>query len=222
MDQQQEQQRQGAGGPTDDLAPTTPPPAPPQQRSTAFRWWMLLVVLLLSVSLDQWSKHWAQTELQTLPGRSITLVPGYAGFTYVRNPGAAWGFLARSDVSFRRPFFLGMTVLAMIFMGVIFVRLEESQRWLLWALALILSGALGNFIDRLRFNYVVDFIDLHLEGRFYWPKFNIADVAITVGVVMLLLEMVAGPWWRRRAARKGAAGGARGEEPLPPDAAGEG
>lgn len=183
-------------------------PSEAQRRAfTRAKWIILILVALVAVGLDQWSKHWAQTELQHRPHRRITVVEGYFNFSYVRNPGAAWGFLAKADESFRKPFFIGISVAAMVFILYLFIKLEVGQYLMLYALALVMGGALGNFIDRLRYNYVVDFIDVHLEQRFRWPTFNVADIAISIGVVLLFAEMLLMPiLYRRRQRAFGLAG----------------
>jgi len=179
------------------------PPALPSRGPLPWRgkWLVLLGVTLAVVALDQWSKRWAHQDLRQRAGRRMVLVEGYLDLAYVRNPGAAWGFLARADESFRRPFFVAISVVAMGFILYLFRRLERGQILLLWALSLVMGGAVGNFIDRLRQNYVVDFIDFHVEQRFKWPTFNVADIAISIGVGLLLLEMFLLPWLRRRGAR---------------------
>jgi signal peptidase II len=169
------------------------------------KWVVLLAVVLVVVAADQLTKHWAHEELQHRPGGRITVVEGYAAFAYIRNPGAAWGFLARAHESFRQPFFLGISVLAMLFILYIHWRLEPGQLLLLVALSLVMGGAIGNFIDRLRFNFVVDFIKVHWRHRYEWPTFNVADIAITVGVILLFAEMLLGPYLRRRRLRAAAA-----------------
>ena len=176
------------------------------------KWVVLIAVVLVVVAADQLTKHWAHEELQRRPGGRITVIEGYAAFAYIRNPGAAWGFLARAHESFRQPFFLGISVLAMLFILYIHWRLEPGQRLLLAALSLVMGGALGNFIDRLRFNFVVDFIKVHWRHRYEWPTFNIADIAITVGVILLFAEMLLGPYLRRRRLRAAAAADPGGEQ----------
>ena len=171
------------------------------------KWVALAVVTLVSVSADQWSKHWAQTDLQHRVTRRVTLVEGYLAFSYVRNPGAAWGFLARADERFRRPFFICVSIAAMLFILHLFYKLERGQTVMLSALSLVMGGAIGNFIDRLRYDYVVDFIDFHVKQHFRWPTFNVADIAITVGVFFLFFEMFATPWLARRRQRAAAAAG---------------
>jgi signal peptidase II len=185
---------------TSDVASSTEEPAP---RPWPARWIYLLLITLAVGAADQVSKQWAQYDLQ--PVRQQRVLKGYVKFnlTYVRNPGAAWGFLARSDESFRRPFFLVISCVAMVFILYLFLRLLHGQVLLMTALALVMGGAVGNFIDRIRYNYVVDFLDFRVGG-FKWPTFNVADVAITVGVIFLFAEMFLLPWVRRRAQNKAA------------------
>ncbi|MBW2733532.1 MAG: signal peptidase II [Deltaproteobacteria bacterium] len=181
-----------------DTPPTeeTTPPEKDSSEDVAQRWatrgaWIfLLVVTVILTVADQWSKHWAHHSLRQDHGGSMVIArteEAAFAFSYVRNHGAAWGFLANADESFRRPFFFIISLLAMGFILYLFSRVRLGQRMLALALALVLSGALGNFIDRVRFGYVVDFIDVRY-GTFRWPTFNVADIAISVGVAFLLLE----------------------------------
>jgi signal peptidase II len=196
MDQASEHQP----GPGQSPPPPVAAPAPPWRG----KWLALAIITVVCVGLDQGTKHWAQTDLQHRLTRHVTLIDGYLKLSYVRNPGAAWGFLARSHRSFRRPFFIGISIVAMLFILYLFRRLEPGQRLMMTALSLVMGGAIGNFIDRIRFNYVVDFIDFHVQRRFKWPTFNVADIAITVGVALLFLEMFVLPRLRRRRQRAAA------------------
>jgi len=164
------------------------------------KWIALVIITVVAVGLDQWSKHWAENDLQHRLTRRVTLIDGYLALTYVRNPGAAWGFLAGSHESFRRPFFVTISVVAMVFILYLFLRLQRGQRLMMMALSLVMGGAIGNFIDRIRFNYVVDFIDFHVRRSFKWPTFNVADIAISVGVALLFIEMFVMPRRRRKRA----------------------
>ena len=122
-------------------------------------------------------------------GRTI-VSESFWSFVYAENPGAAWSFLRDAPEWFRTPFFLLVSVAAMVFIVVYFRRTEPQQRSLRLALALVYGGALGNFFDRVRLGYVIDFIDWHWYGRFTWPTFNVADSAITVGVVIMAADML--------------------------------
>ena len=183
---------------------------PARAARAAFRrraWLTLLLIALAVTVLDQASKHWAQHTLRAAPQGRITVLDDYFVLSYVRNPGAAWGFLAHTSEQYRHPFFLGISLAAMLFILYIHSRLEPGQRLLLVAISLVMGGAVGNFLDRLRLRYVIDFIELHWRHRYHWPTFNVADMAISIGVVLLLLEMVFGPAARRRRTRRAAGGG---------------
>jgi len=129
-------------------------------------------------------------------GRQIQVVRDFWQFQYTQNRGAAWGFLSRSGEKFRVPFFHLVSVAAVIFIFSYYRKLSTEQRYLQIALALVLGGALGNAICRLLRGYVIDFIDWHWfdplwrRPSLHWPTFNVADSAITVGLLMLVLEMI--------------------------------
>ena len=116
---------------------------------------------------------------------SFVVVEGFFSITHVRNPGAAFGFLAGAPPLFRYLFFIAITVaaIALILYYLHSSRIEEPS--LVSALALILAGAVGNLIDRIRFGEVVDFLDVYI-GSYHWPAFNVADSAITVGAGVLM------------------------------------
>ena len=120
----------------------------------------------------------------------VEVVHDYWNHKYVENPGAAWGLLAGVSDEFRIPFFHLVSVVAILFIGMFYRRLEEDQRVLAVALSLVLGGAVGNYIDRLARNYVIDFIDWHWRNRpeLHWPTFNVADLGICVGVGLMLAE----------------------------------
>ena len=111
-------------------------------------------------------------------GDTITIIPHLLHFTYVRNPGAAFGLLP-----YRTFFFVAVTLIVVVFMLVYYRALPESFNVLRTALALQLGGALGNLIDRLRFGQVIDFIDV----KFFPPVFNLADSAIVIGVGIFII-----------------------------------
>jgi signal peptidase II len=115
---------------------------------------------------------------------SIPIVPSVS-LTYTRNPGAAFSLLADADPTFRRWFFLVVSAVALTLVTMFLRRVERGDWWTLAALSLILGGALGNLIDRLRHGEVIDFVDLYI-GRYHWPVFNVADSGITIGMLILL------------------------------------
>jgi signal peptidase II len=140
--------------------------------------WLGLAALV--VVFDQALKGWVRLKLPL--EESVEVVPGFS-LTHVRNPGAAFSFLASAS-GWQRWFLLGLAVVASCAILVWLWRLEEKKTLEGISLALILGGALGNFIDRARFGYVIDFLDLYYRS-WHWPAFNLADAAITLGVALL-------------------------------------
>ena len=143
----------------------------------------LTVVAGLIVILDQVSKLYVHTSFYL--GESIVVIPDYFNITYVRNPAAAFGILGSTPESFRKAFFLILPPLAMVLILYLMKSTPREDRWQVLALSLIFGGALGNYIDRLQFGFVVDFLDFHYKNLYAWPAFNVADMAIVVGSSIL-------------------------------------
>lgn len=116
------------------------------------------------------------------------MIRDFFSLTYVRNTGAAFGFLATANPNFRVPFFLVVPIVAMVVLGFLYRDLPQDAKWRSMALGLVSGGAIGNLIDRVRLGYVVDFLDFHYHTAYYFPAFNIADTAICFGVGILLLS----------------------------------
>lgn len=125
---------------------------------------------------------------------TVKVVDGFWSHRYVENPGAAWGVLRDASESVRVPFFLVLSLGAVVFILAFFRKLTDDQHLMIWSLSLVFGGAVGNLIDRLHLSYVVDFIDWYV-GSHHWPTFNVADAGITVGVGLLMVE------WLRDAIR---------------------
>ncbi|WP_460035189.1 signal peptidase II [Methylothermus subterraneus] len=140
-----------------------------------------LGVAAVVAALDQLTKIWIAARLPL--GQSVEVLPCFR-LTHVRNPGAAFSFLASAS-GWQRWLFLGLAVVAAGAILVWLWRLDERKPWEGVGLALILGGAIGNFIDRARFGYVIDFLDLYYQS-WHWPAFNLADAAITLGVALLM------------------------------------
>ncbi|MBI5015740.1 MAG: signal peptidase II [Deltaproteobacteria bacterium] len=147
------------------------------------------------VGLDQATKAWVRATLALYESRPV--VEGLFHLTYLRNPGAAFSFLANQPESFRRPFFLVVTAVALTVILVVVARLPRGRPWTLAALSLVFGGAVGNLIDRVRWGEVVDFLDVFWRTH-HWPPFNVADSAITVGMVLLIGEEIFGKKAGRR------------------------
>lgn len=129
---------------------------------------------------------WRQHPASDLP---ISVIDNFWHFRYVENPGSAWGFLSHVQSSIRTPFFLTIAAGAMVYVLLYYWRTAPQQHALRIGLALIFGGAAGNFFDRFRLGYVIDFIDWHYFDKAAWPTFNVADAAITTGVALLILDM---------------------------------
>jgi signal peptidase II len=138
----------------------------------------------LVILLDQASKLWV---LGSFHLGEILPVTDYFNLVLVFNSGAAFSFLASAG-GWQKWFFICLA-LAISAWLVVMIRRHAAERLLPLALTLVLGGALGNVIDRLRFDAVVDFLDFHLAG-WHWPAFNVADSAITVGVALLLWQQL--------------------------------
>lgn len=120
---------------------------------------------------------------------TVRVVDGFWNWRYVENPGAAWGLLATAPTSIRLPFFYLVSLGAIAFILWFFRRIGPDQTLLAVALSLVFGGAIGNFIDRLHLTYVIDFIDWYIATA-HWPTFNVADAGISVGVGLLILDMI--------------------------------
>ena len=147
---------------------------------TMLKW---LGLSLLVVILDQASKLAIAGSMQLF--QSIPIMPFFK-LTYVHNTGAAFSFLSEAG-GWQRWFF---AALALVISGIIAVwlaRLKHDETLLAVALSLVLGGAIGNLIDRLVYGYVIDFLDVYYQ-TWHWPAFNIADSAITIGVILMLME----------------------------------
>jgi signal peptidase II len=150
-------------------------------------YWIFSLVAVAVVILDQVTKYIVNTSM--LLHDSIPIINGLFNFTYVKNPGAAFGFLAGAPPFFRSVFFIGVTVAA-IMLILYYIRKTKTEEPLLTAsFSLIMGGAVGNLIDRVRFGEVIDFLDLYI-GPHHWPAFNIADSAISVGAILLIYDMI--------------------------------
>ncbi len=148
------------------------------------KWLWLSLVLFAG---DQASKLWVVANFDLYESKA--LLPSL-NFTYVHNTGAAFSFLSSAG-GWQRWFFVGIALVASITLTIWLSRLKSSERWMAMTLSLILGGAIGNLFDRISYGYVIDFIDVYYQ-TWHWPVFNIADCAISIGVVMMLLDTFRG------------------------------
>lgn len=185
----------------------------------AKRWRLLFTIAFVVFALDQVTKFLAVAELtrsfqldqaktfgakvgsfvssvklERIRERPHTVLREHLRFKYVENPGAAWGAFGGLPDNLRVPFFFGVSLVAVAAILLFYRRVPRDQRVVQVALALVLGGALGNFLDRILRGYVIDFIDLHWQNdpRLHWPTFNVADIGISVGVALLLSHTLFG------------------------------
>jgi signal peptidase II len=147
-------------------------------------YWVGSIIGLVLI-LDQATKYLVEKHISLY--ETITVVPGFFNLTHVRNRGAAFGILATVPGIWRSLFFVSVTIVAVAVIG--YLIKTATERWHIIAFSLIAGGAVGNLVDRLRYTEVVDFIQWYVKDH-YWPSFNIADSAISVGVALLVVDML--------------------------------
>jgi signal peptidase II len=188
---------------------TTPEGAPIERPTFVFFGIVAGVSLLADVSTKAWAEVVLSRRIFT-PEPSITLIKDHLTFTLAYNEGGAWGLLSDASETIRRPFFFAVSVLAVLFIVSLYSKLIKGQHSLTWGLPFVLGGALGNLSDRVTRNSVVDFIDYRADWVLamnrgiakalkyvgknwgltdHWPTFNIADVAICIGVGLMAVDM---------------------------------
>lgn len=146
-----------------------------------------LAVSLAVLFLDQWSKGLVTRTMEV--HQSKTIITDVFDLTYVRNTGAAFGLFASVDSSVKAILLNSIAVIVFLIVSAYALRSSHKSVRLQVGLALILGGAVGNLLDRVRFGYVVDFLDFSISGH-HWPAFNVADSAICIGVALLFLDML--------------------------------
>jgi len=120
---------------------------------------------------------------------SVTVIPRFFNITHIHNPGGAFGFMASQNSSVRNLLFLFLSSLAVCVVFYFYKNTPRTHPLLATGIALIFGGAIGNLIDRIRFGKVVDFLDFYI-GTYHWPAFNVADSAITVGIIIFIFHIL--------------------------------
>ena len=146
-----------------------------------------VAAIVTIVGLDQLTK---QIVRQTLPLHdTINLIPGFLDLTHVQNTGAAFGLLNAVEFSYKPAVMIGVATIALIAIAAYGAQLGFHERMARLGLALILGGAFGNLIDRAFVGHVLDFVDMYWGNAHFWA-FNVADAAITIGAILVLLDMI--------------------------------
>lgn len=144
---------------------------------------MEILIIILGLILDRFTKVWALNSLSKVP--EIVLVKDFFSFSYLENRGAAFGIFQNKIV-----FLTLITFIVMLAIVYYLIRYKPNSKLLRISLALILSGAIGNLIDRVGYKYVVDFIMLHYKEVYYFPTFNVADMLVVIGTVLLAIYLM--------------------------------
>jgi len=174
------------------------------------KWIWLFVIVIVVAGVDQVTKWWAANKLardtkgffpppcdpegpveervKKVSFSHIEVIKGLWDFRYVENCGGAFGFLSNQREKLRRPFFYISNIIAGAFLIYLLIKLREEEKLLLVAFSIILGGAVGNVLDRVRLGYVIDFIDWHIKEKARWPTFNFADAGITIGLILILFD----------------------------------
>lgn len=142
----------------------------------------LLAVSLTVIFLDQISKSWIEHDVSLY--QSLQVIPNFFHITHIKNTGGAFGILSDVKGLYFKTFFILFTFLTIGVVGFFYSKLKPNQNAPALGIALIIGGAIGNLIDRIRLGGVIDFIDVHYYSL-HWPAFNVADSAITIGSVLL-------------------------------------
>jgi signal peptidase II len=171
----------------------------------------LAIVTVVSLALDLGTKWWAlRTLTKTVPPDQTEATPievtSWLTFLLARNRGGAWGLLQNANETLRRPFFLIISAAAIVFVVYLYRKVHPRQHALRWGLPLVLGGAIGNLVDRVRYGWVIDFIDYRAAwvrllneqiARIspshavtdHWPTFNVADISICIGVGLMAVDI---------------------------------
>ena len=147
----------------------------------------LVIISGLIIIIDQITKL---VILRTiLPYHFVTVIPGFFNLTHIHNPGGAFGFLANQNSATFNIFFIIVSLSAICFVFYLYIKTPKTEPLLAAGFALILGGAIGNLIDRIGLGIVVDFLDFY-AGNLHWPAFNIADSAISIGIIIFLFHII--------------------------------
>ena len=139
--------------------------------------------------LDQVTKHLILAFMN--PHKSIQIIPGFFDLVYVMNKGGAFGIWSNQSPLFRGIIFISFSIVTILALGIIYFRSRQEYLTRL-GIAFLMGGAIGNLVDRLRWGMVVDFLDFYL-GSVHWPAFNVADMAICIGLGFILLDLLKNP-----------------------------
>jgi len=151
------------------------------------KYWVLLILCVAIIVMDQWTKDVVQQRLALY--QRVEVIQGFFNLTHVRNPGGAFGIFGGEKGGLGSWLFVLVSLVAIGSILFLLVKTKEGEKTLSFSFSLVLSGAVGNLIDRLRFGEVVDFLDFHLHS-YHWPAFNVADSAICIGIGLMAFDLL--------------------------------
>lgn len=151
------------------------------------KYWVLLILCVAIIATDQWTKGVVQQRLALY--QRVEVIQGFFNLTHVRNPGGAFGIFGGEKGGLGSWLFVVVSLVAIGSILFLFVKTREGEKTLSFSFSLVLSGAIGNLIDRLRFGEVVDFLDFYLYS-YHWPAFNVADSAICIGIGLMAFDLL--------------------------------
>ncbi len=151
------------------------------------KYWALFIICFCVLLADQWTKSMVQDRIPLY--HSVEVIRGVFNLTHVRNTGGAFGIFGGERRGLGSSLFVVVSLIAIGVLLYLFIKVKQSEKTLAVSFSLVLSGAIGNLIDRFRYGEVIDFFDFHLRS-YHWPAFNIADTAICVGIGLMALELL--------------------------------
>ncbi len=160
------------------------------------KYWVLLVSLLVILGVDQYTKYIIEKDMPLY--YRVEVISGFFNLTHVRNTGGAFGVFGGQRGGLGTLFFVTISVVAVGAILYFIRRINDEDKNLALSFSLVLAGAIGNLIDRLRYGEVIDFLEFHVSS-YYWPAFNIADTAICIGIGLMAFELLI---WDRKKSTK--------------------
>jgi signal peptidase II len=152
------------------------------------KYYLITLLILVADHIAKWI-----VRAKLYPREALEIVPGYLRLSYLHNSGVAFGLFDEVESVWKPYILAGMAIVAVTAIVIYGLHVSQSRKLLQLALATTLGGILGNFVDRILRGYVIDFIEFHIKEVFHWPTFNIADSAITIGIVLLLIDTIRNP-----------------------------
>lgn len=146
------------------------------------------LIASLTIILDQLTKYSIATSIP-LYGR-IEVIHGLLDIIHIRNSGIAFGLLKQFGSQYKEISLVLVSAVALVLLLYLIAQIKKQEKLQMFSLSLILGGAIGNLIDRFCFGEVIDYIDVHWQNLYHWPAFNVADSAITIGIILMLADEI--------------------------------